>query len=145
MKYVYHLAALSAVALLCAGCYYPRQMTTSPGASGEVLDAKTLTGVSGAYVEVSNSRRVGWQDDPAPTLDEALANARTPSVKTGTNGDFYIPRESVLILNSSMEDWHAYGTLIILKDGYAPGLFPISDVSNLDEQSTTYLLKRVGK
>jgi hypothetical protein len=144
MKYIYHLAGLSAVAWLCAGCY-PRQMSTCPGASGEVLDAKTLTAVSGAYVEVSSSRRIGWQDDPAPTLNEALANARTPSVMTGTNGNFYIPRESILILNSSMQDWHAYGTLIVLKNGYAPGLFPISDVSNLDEQATTYLLKPVEK
>lgn len=144
MKYIYHLAGLFAVALLCAGCY-PRQLSTSPGACGAVLDATTLTGVSGAYVEVSNSRRIGWPDDPMPTLDEALTNARPPMVRTGTNGDFYIPRESELILNAAMSDWHAYGTLIILKDGYAPGLFPISDLTNSDERATTYLLKPINK
>ena len=110
-----------------------------------VLDATTLSGVKGAYVEVSNSRRIGWPDDAVPTLDAALTNARPPMVTTGTNGDFYIPRQSVMILDASASEWHAYGTLIILKDGYAPGLFPISDVSNLDEQATTYLLKPVGK
>jgi hypothetical protein len=144
MKYIYHWVVLSAVAVLCAGCY-PQRLSTSPGASGVVLDATTLRAVSGAYVEVSNSRRIGWKDEAMPTLDAALTNARPPMVTTGINGDFFIPRESVLALNAAAEDWHAYGTLIILHNGYAPGLFPISDQTNSDEQATTYLLKPIKK
>ena len=144
MKYICYLAGLLAVGLFCVGCY-PQRLSTSPGACGVVMDANTMTAVSGAYVEVANSRRIGWPDNPMPTLDEALTNARPPKVITGTNGDFYIPRQSILVLDTANSDWHGYGTLIVLKDGYLPGLFPISDLTNADEQMTTYLLKQTNK
>ena len=139
MKYVCHLAGLLAVGLLCAGCY-PQRITTSPGASGVVLDAETHDPLPGAQVVMADSRRRSWPDSTAQSLAEALTNARPPVVITGTNGTFLIPREHLWVINNPMPEWHTYGTLIILKDGYQPALIPVTDLTNGDEAVGMYLL-----
>src|SRR5580693_8028510 len=133
MKSVYYIAAIVVAGLLCAGC----RITSSPAACGVVLDSKTHEPVSGAQVAVAYSEQPGSQDLSVPVFDWAVTNTRPPVVVTGTYGEFNIPRQRIWMM-TPMQDWHAYGTLLILRDGYKMAMIPVSDTNNLDLQSETY-------
>lgn len=139
VKYFCQLTVLAAVGLLCAGCF-PQRITDSPAACGVVLDAQTHDPVQGAKVVVAYSARPGWPDLTTPTLVQALTNSRPPLVLTGQYGQFNIPRERILVINSEMSDWNAYGTLVIWHDGYQPALIPVSDTNNVDVVAKTFYL-----
>jgi hypothetical protein len=73
-------------------------ITSSPGASGMVLDAQTHAAISGAQVVVSRSWPRERPDYSPSTLANALTNTRPPLIITGTNGRFSIPRQHEWIL-----------------------------------------------
>lgn len=139
MKHVYHMAGLLAAGVLCAGCY-PQRVASRPGVSGMVLDAQTHAAVVGAQVVIADSRITDRRDLDTPTLESALTNARPPIVVTDRNGEFCIPEESLWVVNNPMPDWQAYGTLIIVHDGYQPALIPVSSATNSDQAMAMFLL-----
>ena len=141
MKQIYYLAALLMAGLFCAGCV-PERITASPGATGVVLDASTHDALPGATVVMTYSQRPGFMDTEPLTLAEAQTNARPPVAITGTYGQFNIPRQHLWVVKSPLSDWHAYGTLIILKDGYQPMLVPACDTNN-DTVARTFLMTAV--
>ena len=139
MKCFFPFAALLAAVLFCAGCV-PQRITASPGANGVVLDADTRAPVRDAQVLMLYSKRPGWPDATMPTLDEARTNIRPPIVVSGNMGEFYLPRERIAVLNEPMPEWHAYGTLVIMRDGYQTQMFPMSDINNTDMMARTFLM-----
>lgn len=141
MKHIYYFAALWAAGLSCSGCV-PERITASPGATGVVLDANTHDALPGATVVMTYSQRPGFADTEPLTLAEARTNARPPVVITGTYGEFNIPRQHLWVVKSPLSGWHAYGTLVILKDGYEPMLVPASDTNN-DTVARTFLMTAV--
>src|SRR5262249_37638074 len=117
---------------LCTGCW-PARITSSPGASGILLDSETHAPICGALVVVSRSvgRSVRSSDgenipDP-PSLERALTNSRPPQVLTDDTGSFSIPsKHKWIIYFPSGTLMPAHGTLVIRRGGYRPGLVPLS-------------------
>jgi hypothetical protein len=144
MKAIYPFAGLMALALLCTGCW-PLRVTSSPGSCGTVVDAKTRQPIAGATAQMSYTWRAYWSDLNPPTLDQVITNTRPPIVLTDTNGQFSIARERVTLVTFPFHSWNSYGTLIIGKEGYEPGVFPVSDVTNQDLEGRTFLLKSMQK
>ena len=139
MKTIYYFAGLFAMALLCTGCW-PAHITSSPAAWGYVLDAKTHEPIVGAKAEMSYTWRAYWTDLNPPQLSDVLANVRLPMVTSDTNGQFLITREHEWVWMSPMPDWNSYGTLVILQNGYKPGMFPTSTVGDQDKQPQRFFL-----
>lgn len=139
MKQIYYIAGLAAMVLVCTGCW-PEHVTSSPAACGVVLDAKTHAAICGAKVAMSRTWDAYWSPLNPPLLDHCITNVRDPVVITGTNGEFSISREHVWVLMYPTPMFDCSGTLIILHDGYQPGLIPMADIGNADEKSGTFLL-----
>ena len=139
MKQIHYIYGLAVMALVCTGCW-PEHVTSSPAACGVVLDAKTYQPVSGARVAMSRTWDEYWSDLNPPLLEHCITNVRYPVDITGTNGQFSIPREHVWVIMYPTPMWHAYGALVILHDGYQPGLVPMSNVGNMDEKPRKFLL-----
>src|SRR5271166_4412885 len=76
---------------LCSGCL-PLRFTTSPGASGEIVDAGTHSPLSGAEVVISRSTY------PPSSPDDAFTNSRFPIVMSREGGQFSVPLERRLDL-----------------------------------------------
>jgi hypothetical protein len=142
MKRVLFFPSLLLVGLFCTGCW-PLHITSSPGASGIVLDRQTRQAVSGAQVVVSRTWQREWPNYGLPTLDEALENTRPPLVVTGSNGQFFIPPERKWIMAYPPPGGPARGTLIVRQAGYAPALVPL--VEDLPEDAGTVLLTPVAR
>ncbi|HSY44360.1 MAG TPA: hypothetical protein VK811_10660 [Candidatus Acidoferrum sp.] len=142
MKTIYYFAGLVTVMLLCTGCW-PARITSSPAAWGYVMDAKTHEPIVGAKAEMSYTWRAYWSDLNPPQLSDLLANPRPPFVTSDTNGQFFIPREREWVMMSLPVDFNAYGTLVILQNGYKPGMFPASTKGNQDKQPQRFFLTPV--
>jgi hypothetical protein len=116
---------------LCTGCW-PAHITTSPGASGIVLDSETRAPIRGASMVVSRSEGRWVQSDfevidHPPSLERALTNSRPPQVLTGDSGSFSIrPKHKWVIYVPLAKLMPASGTLVIRREGYRPGLVPLS-------------------
>src|SRR5215475_7362847 len=80
------VATLLLCGLACCGCF-PLRFTTSPGASGVVLDSQTRSPIAGAEVVVSRSTY------PPSSANDAFANGRLPVTTTGADGEFSIAPE----------------------------------------------------
>jgi hypothetical protein len=139
MKTIYYFAGLAAMMLLCTGCW-PERITSSPAAWGYVLDAKTHAPIVGAKAQVSYTWRAYWSDLNPPQLSDLVTNLRPPLVTSDSNGQFLIPREHEWVWESPLPDWNSYGSLVILQNGYKPGLFPLSTQGGQDKQPQRFFL-----
>jgi hypothetical protein len=142
MKTIYYFAGLAAMALLCTGCW-PERITSSPAAWGYVLNAKTHEPIIGAKAEMSYTWQAYWTDLNPPQLSDLLTNMRPPYVTSDKDGQFFIPREHVWMIWGPEGEWHTHGTLVILQNGYKPGMFPTSTAGNEDKQPQRFFLTPV--
>jgi hypothetical protein len=142
MKTICFFSGLVAVALLCTGCW-PERMTYSPAAWGYVLDAKTHEPIVGAKAEMSYTWRSYWSDLNPPQLSDLLTNMRSPYVTSDRDGQFFIPRQHEWIIMYPTPEWESFGTLVILQNGYKPGMFPVTTVGNQDKQPQRFFLTPV--
>src|SRR5689334_4290966 len=112
------ISLLALVALSCTSCL-PLRFTTSPGASGVVVDSQTHAPIAGAEVVISHSIY------PPASLADALTNGRPPTVTTEDNGRFSIPPEhgwDLFVI--PIDAFPAFGLLVVKHDGYDPVLVP---------------------
>src|SRR5436189_3973965 len=110
---------LLTLALLCTGCC-PLRFTTSPGASGRVLDSQTRAPIAGAEVVVSRSTY------PPPSAEEAFSNHRSSIVSTDTAGQFSIPPQhgwNLFVL--PIDAFPPFGLLVVKRNGYQAALVPM--------------------
>ena len=108
------LAALSAF----CGCI-PLRYTTSPGATGRVIDASTQAPIRGAEIAISRSTY------PPDSPDKAFANKRSPTVMSNNDGGFSVPVERRVDLYCIPVDaFPRFGMLVINHDGYATTCIP---------------------
>jgi hypothetical protein len=103
---------------LCSGCI-PLRFTTSPGASGRIVDAKTHLPVPGAELVISRSTY------PPASADNAFANGRSPTVMSSGNGQFSLPLERRFDLYFLPVDaFSRFGLLVVKREGYATTCVP---------------------
>jgi hypothetical protein len=113
------IALLLTLALLCTACL-PLRLTTSPGASGRVLDSQTRAPIAGAEVVISRSTY------PPPSVEEAFSNHRSSIVSTDTAGQFSIPPEhgwNLFVL--PVDAFPPFGLLVVKRNGYQAALVPM--------------------
>lgn len=137
-----HLGIILA-AILGAGCY-PQHIISSPAATGTVLDRHTRQPLAGVQVAISRAWQRAWPDYGTPTLEEALAGLRPPTVTTGTNGEFYIPSTKKWIMEFPPPEDYARGTLVVQKDGYQPALLPLEEFLR-EDLGNIYLTPMAGR
>jgi hypothetical protein len=124
VKKVRHLLSLFALGLLCTGCW-PLRLTSSPGASGVLVDAQTHWPISGATAVVCNPLPSPFEAD-WPTFAAALTNARPPQVISDKGGTFFIPPKHQWAIYHPMPTLApARGYLIVRQDGYEPKMIGI--------------------
>ncbi len=103
---------------LCSSCV-PLKFTTSPGATGTVLDAATHAPISGAEVIISRSTY------PPPSPDLAFTNSRPPTVLSQEGGRFSVPLERRLDLYFLPVDiFPRFGLLVVKRPGYETTCVP---------------------
>ena len=103
---------------LCAACV-PIKFTTSPGATGKIVDASTHTPINGAEVLVSRSTY------PPPSADAAFTNSRPPVVMSGENGQFSVPSQRRVDLYFLPVDiFPRFGLLVVKHQGYETTCVP---------------------
>jgi hypothetical protein len=118
--------------VVCGGCW-PMKVTTSPGASGTLVDGSGKP-VEGAEVVMSTApytfpptplvqergaRLITDADRLPPTMGDINAGLRPPRVVTDSSGRFSIPPKRRWILYVvPMEDSPSEGTLLIRRPGY---------------------------
>jgi hypothetical protein len=103
---------------LCAGCI-PLRFTTSPGATGRVVDASTHSPLSGAEVAISRSTY------PPESADKAFGNARSPVVMSQGAGSFSVPPERRLDLYFvPLDVFPRFGLLVVKCPGYETTCIP---------------------
>lgn len=142
-----HLSGFLSACLLCSGCF-PARFTTSPGATGLVLDSRTRAPISNAEVFVSkvsyqlpvvtNSVTGKTEAVPAtedqlvpPTLDDAVKKRRPPTVFTSSDGRFSIPPQTEWgIYIVPMDMFFPQGTLVIRREGYTNAMQFIGSPTN---------------
>lgn len=136
VKNLLQLSGLIAAGLLSSGCF-PARFTTSPGATGVVLDSQTRAPISHAELFVSKANYqlpvvtnpvtgkseevVPATEDQlvAPTLDEAIKKRRVPVVFTSSDGKFSIPPQTKWgIYIVPMDIFGPQGTLVVRCEGY---------------------------
>ena len=111
------LAAVLLLAL-CSGCI-PLRFTTSPGASGRIVDSRTHTPISGAEIVISRSTY------PPSSPDYAYTNSRSPKVMTRDDGRFTVPFERRLDLYFVPIDvFPRFGLLVVKRSGYETTCVP---------------------
>jgi hypothetical protein len=122
MKRIHYFLACITIGLFCTGCW-PLRLTTSPGASGVVVDARTHAAISGAQVVVCRSDFLPAQSSP---VADTLKNARPPQVVTRANGRFSIRREHrwIIYFPSPMMA-PATGQLVVRREGYETVMLPL--------------------
>jgi hypothetical protein len=136
------LLSLAAVGLFCAGCV-PWRFTSSPGASGVVMDAKTYAAIGGAQVTVCRSE---FPMEKPRSVTNALKNARPPRIVTKADGRFSIDRESkwVMFYPAPMP-MPPVGEIVIQRDGYEPLMLPLTSDPNQAGGSDKFLVGDVLK
>jgi hypothetical protein len=103
---------------LGSGCV-PLRFTTSPGASGRVVDATTHAAISGAAVLVSRSTY------PPDSPDKAFSNGRSPTVMSREGGQFSVPLERRFDLYFVPVDvFPRFGLLVVKRQGYETTCVP---------------------
>jgi len=99
-------------AWLCSSCV-PLRFTTSPGATGRIVDAATHAPITGAEVVVSRSTY------PPSSADGAFTNSRPPTVMSSDAGRFNLPLERRLDLYFVPVDiFPRFGLLVVKRQGY---------------------------
>jgi hypothetical protein len=112
------LASALVAAWLGAGCC-PWRFTTSPGASGVVMDPRTHSPVRGAEVIVSLSKY------PPTSIADALANTRPPKATTKEDGRFAVAPERRWGIFIAPVDWcPEFGLLVVKRDGFESTAIP---------------------
>jgi hypothetical protein len=97
----------------------PLRFTTSPGAVGRIVDAKTKQPLSGAEVLISRSTY------PPPSPEAAFTNSRPPIVMSREAGQFSVPLERRLDLYFLPVDvFPRFGLLVIRHSGYETTCVP---------------------
>jgi hypothetical protein len=140
MKNVCHLLSFLAVGLLCTGCW-PLRITSSPGASGVLIDAQTRSPISGAEAVVCYPL---WGYAEWPTYQAALTNTRPPQVTSDSDGRFFIAPERRWVLYHPMPELApALGYLVVRRDGYEPDMIRLA--TNGTENVGIVLLKPITK
>jgi hypothetical protein len=123
------LLCLAAMVFWC-GCI-PLRFTTSPGASGTIVDASTRAPLDGAEVVISRSTY------PPESPEKAFSNGRSPKVMSHENGGFTVPAERRVDLYCVPADvFPRFGLLVIKHQGYATTCVPfwshsISDLGQI--------------
>ena len=117
-KCLLEMTMLLIAAWSCTGCV-PLKYTTSPGASGVVLDSKTRAPLTGAEVVISRSTY------PPVSVGEAFTNSRPPTVITEASGRFSIPPEHVWdLFVVPVDSFPPFGLLVVKHEGYDSVLIP---------------------
>jgi hypothetical protein len=110
--------SLCLLAWLCQGCV-PLKFTTSPGATGKIVDAATHSPVAGAEIIISRSTY------PPETCEKAFANARPPMVMSREAGQFSVPLERRLDFYFAPVDlFPRFGLLVVRCQGYETTCVP---------------------
>ena len=101
-----------------SGCI-PLRFTTSPGASGRIVDASTRAPIDGAEVVVSRSTY------PPESAEKAFDDARSPKVFSHEAGIFSVPLERRVDLYCVPVDvFPRFGMLVIKSPGYVTTCVP---------------------
>lgn len=112
------LALWLIVAAALCGCI-PLRFTTSPGASGRIVDATTGSPINGAEVVVSRSTY------PPESTEKAFSNSRSPKVLSSQNGGFSLPAERRMdIYCIPVDGFSRFGLLVVKHDGYVMTCVP---------------------
>lgn len=112
------LVALFVGGWLCSGCL-PMRFTTSPGATGKIVDAGTHLPITGAEVVISHSTY------PPSSPDNAFTNRRPPMVMSSSSGQFSVPLERRLDLYCVPIDiFPRFGLLVVKRQGYETTCVP---------------------
>jgi hypothetical protein len=116
---------------------WPMRFVTSPGAKGVVVDSRSHRPIKNIEVFVSRAgfepRRVknpktgrvepvfaDYDTFVPPSLNKAIEGMRSPKVVTATNGQFFIPPETVWgIYIVPMDLFPATGSLLLRRGGQA--------------------------
>ena len=112
--------SLIVLGFFCSGCLKLEHCVTSPGARGVVLDAQTHTPLSGAHVVIST-----LSDLHPPTVSDAIAHTRPPTITTRANGRFRIPAEGHwnLVVDYFIRPLPTpWGTVVVQRAGYQPAV-----------------------
>jgi hypothetical protein len=105
-------------AWLCTGCA-PFPFTTSPGATGKIVDASTHAPIAGAEVAISHSIY------PPESGEKAFENRRAPMVMSREGGQFSVPLERRLdIYCLPIDVFPRFGLLVIKCDGHETTCVP---------------------
>jgi hypothetical protein len=116
--YLWSLSSLVLLAWFCSSCV-PLRFTTSPGATGRIVDATTHAPVTGAEVVVSRSTY------PPSSADGAFTNSRPPTVMSSEMGRFNVPLERRLDLYFVPVDiFPRFGLLVVKRQGYRTACVP---------------------
>jgi len=103
---------------MAAACI-PLRFTTSPGATGRVVDAKTHEPLTHAEVIISRSTY------PPSSADAAFTNSRPPTVMSREAGQFTVPLERRLDLYFLPVDaFPRFGLLVVRHPGYETTCVP---------------------
>jgi len=112
------LLLLPMAALSCSGCF-PLRFTTSPGASGVVLDSATRAPLMGAEVVISRAVY------PPVSIEAAFTNSRLPMVLTKESGEFSIPPEKRWdIYVVPLDIFPHFAMLVVRSEGYQSTVLP---------------------
>lgn len=134
ISWVRTVCAIGCVCCL-SGCI-PLRFTTSPGASGRIVDASTRAPIDGAEVVVSQSTY------PPESAEKAFDNSRSPKVFSHEQGVFSIPLERRVDLYCVPVDlFPRFGMLVIKHPGYVTTCVPfwshsVADLGEIRVQST---------
>ena len=129
------------LALACPGCV-PWKFTTSPGATGSVVDARTHTPITGAELVISRSTY------PPDSVEKAFQNHRAPMVMTAETGRFSVPLQRRLDLYCIPVDiFPRFGLLVVRCHGYKSACVPfwsrsVADVGEIQLETTAPILTR---
>jgi hypothetical protein len=140
MNRVVSMILLGTLAWSCAGCIpIPLRRSTSPGASGTVLDSNGQP-IPGARVIFSNAKLRQPMSPYTVTpissdeVDRYLADTRKPLVFTGKDGKFRVRSKSgwyIYFFPTPQETgWMLNSTLVIQHDGFKTEVVPISSFSS---------------
>jgi hypothetical protein len=129
------------LALLSSGCV-PWKFTTSPGATGRVVDARTHTPISGAELVISRSTY------PPPSVEKAFVNHRAPMVMTGETGGFSVPLQRRIDLYCVPVDiFPRFGLLVVRCQGYKSACVPfwsrsVADLGEIQLETAAPIISR---
>jgi|SRR6516162_4897168 len=103
---------------ICSACI-PLRYTTSPGATGRIVDARTQAPLTGAEVLISRSTY------PPSSPEAAFTNGRPPTVMSREAGQFTVPLERRIDLYFLPVDaFPRFGLLVVRHAGYETTCVP---------------------